>query len=281
MVHGSGPQTRDSIPTSGLVETLFLDAGYAVLSWDKPGSGESTGAFDPEYGNTERATILADAVAFLGEQPTVDRHRIGVWGLSEAGWVMPMALTMSPDISFMIVVSGGGEDGIEQQVYQWTQQARCGGASDDEVALMEQHGAQALKAATYAEYRAAMEPLLTIPNISRYVGVSIELASEDEWAPWPRGIDAFFDPMEVVESTTIPVLAIFGAQDIQVDPMQGADAYRAALERAGNRMFHVETIPDVGHTLKPSTNGCAVEGGGLPDRYAELIIDWLERLPTT
>ena len=276
--HSSRPQTRQSTPTSGVVKAKYLDAGYAVLSWDKPGSGDSTGQFDNEFANTERATIVVDALEFLREQPTVDPDRIGVWGLSEAGWVMPMALEMTDDISFMIVVNGGGEDGIEQMVYQWMQRARCAGASDEELALMEQHGAPALKATTYTEYRAAMEPLLTIPSLSRYVGTTIELQAEEDWSSWPRDIDAFFDPMDVIEKAPIPILAIFSAQDIQVDPVQGAEAYRAAFAHANNTASRVEVIPDVGHTLLPSTNGCDTEGSGLPDRYGEILDEWIPLL---
>jgi pimeloyl-ACP methyl ester carboxylesterase len=276
LVHGSGPQTRESTPSSGLIRRRFVEAGYAVLSWDKPGSGESTGEFDHEYGKTQRATILADAIEVVAQHPAVDSDRIGLWGLSEAGWVMPIALDMTDDIAFMIVVSGGGEDSIEQQVYQWIQQARCSGATDEELASMERHGAAALKATTYSEYRDAMEPLLAIPDINQYVGVTLELAGEDEWVPWPRDIDAFFDPIEVIARTTIPVLAIFGEHDTAVDPIQGSEAYQAALERAGNKTFHVEVIPNVGHTLTPSkADGCITGGGSYAPRYLELIDEWI------
>lgn len=279
MVHSSGAQTRDSTPGSGLVKKRFLNAGYAVLSWDKPGSGESTGEFDNEFANTQRAVIVADAVASLREHPAITPDRIGLWGLSEAGWVMPTALTMMEDIAFMIVVSGGGEDSIEQMTFQWTERARCAGASERELALMDQHGAPALKATTYAEHRTAMEQLLSIPDLSRYVGVTIELAQEQDWVPWPRDIDAFFDPMSVVEQTTMPVLAIFGEHDIQVDPIQGADAYRAALDRAGNTQSRVVVIPGVGHTLTPAQkSGCVTGSGGYSPRYLELIDEWIEHI---
>lgn len=187
---------------------------------------------------------------------------------------------MIDDIEFMIVVGGGGEDGIEQRVYQWIQRARCGGATEEELAIMDRHGARALKATTYAEYREAMEPLLTIPDLGRYIGVPIELQAEDEWSPWPRDTDVFFDPIEVIEQTTIPVLAIFGEHDIQVDPRQGSEAYQAALERAGNPFFRVEVIPGVGHTLSPATaDGCRVAGGSTSPRYLELLDEWIENLP--
>ena len=282
LVPGSGGQTRDSAPSAGLIPERFLDAGYAVLSWDKPGSGESRGQLSEEYELTELATILTDGILLLAEHPAVDPDRIGLWGLSQAGWVMPMALTMTDQVSFMIVVSGGGEDSIEQMVYGWERKAACSGASEEEVAIMQEHGPAALKATSYDEHRAAMERLLAIPDLDRYVGLDVELAEPEDWSPWPRDIDAFFDPMTVIEQTTIPVLAIFGGLDVQVDPIQGAEAYRAALERAGNPEFRVELIPDVGHTLKPaSAHGCASGSGGYSPRYLELIDEWIERLQGT
>jgi len=277
LIHSSGSQTRTSTPTSGLIRQRFLDAGYAVLAWDKPGSGESTGELDGEYETTQLASILADGVALLVEHPSIDSDHIGLWGLSQAGWVMPMALTMTNDVAFMIVVNGGGEDAIENQVYQWGRKAICLGGTEEETALIEEHGAPALKAATYEEYRDAMEVLLTIPKLSTYVGVQVEMAAEHNWVPWPREIDAFFDPIEVIGTTTIPILAIFAELDVQVDPVQGAAAYGAALERAGNAESHVEIISGVGHTLNEAEqNGCAT-GSGHSTRYLELIDEWIER----
>ena len=49
MVHGSGGATRDGAVNFLPLIELFLRNGYAVLSWDKPGSGESTGEFDGEH----------------------------------------------------------------------------------------------------------------------------------------------------------------------------------------------------------------------------------------
>lgn len=281
LVHGSGMQTRYSTPTSGLVQRMFLDSGYSVLVWDKPGSGESTGNFDPEHTLTQRAQILADAIGWLGRQDSIDATRIGVWGLSQAGWVMPLAMTMTEHITFMIVVSGGAEDSIEQMAFQWTQQAACRGASDGEREIMERYGAAALKAETYTDHSDAMEQLLTISDLDFYVGADIELAPPDEWQPWPRDIDAFFDPVTVLEGATIPILAIFGEHDAQIDPVQGAEAYQAALERAGNVDFQVETIEGAGHTMRPTASPCGPESSGVSKEYVDLLDDWLTSHPAT
>ncbi len=239
LVHGSGSQTRYSTPTTGLVRQAFVDAGYAVFVWDKPGSGDSTGDIDDEHQLTQRAEILVDGIEWLGRQASIDPDRIGVWGLSQAGWVVPLAMTMTDEIAFMIVVSGGAEDSIEQMVFQWTERAACRGASDAELKIMDTQGPLALKAETYDEYRTAMEQVLTVPDLDSYVGVDIELATVDEWAPWPQDGEAFFDPATVLEEVTIPVLAIYAEHDVLIDPIQGAQAYQDAMEAAGNTDFRV------------------------------------------
>ena len=279
LVHGSGPQSRYSTPTSGLVRNAFVDAGYAVLVWDKPGSGDSIGEFDGERTLTQRAEILVDAVDWLTDNPSIDASRIGVWGLSQAGWVMPLALTMTDDISFMIVVSGGAEDSIEQMVFQWTAQATCRGATAAELAVMDTQGPRALKAETYDEYRAAMDQLLAIRDIDRYVGVDIELVGAADWRPWPRDIDAFFDPAIVLTETTIPVLAIFGEHDSQIDPVQGVQAYREALERAGNPDFRVETVLGANHVMRASEGPCGPDSSETAAAYLDLLDEWLENHP--
>jgi hypothetical protein len=61
---------------------IFLRNGFAVLSWDKPGSGESRGSFTQGYSLTERANILCDAVKVMTENPSIISASVGLWGIS-------------------------------------------------------------------------------------------------------------------------------------------------------------------------------------------------------
>jgi predicted small lipoprotein YifL len=56
----------------------------------------------------------------------------------------------------------------------------------------------------------------------------------------------------------IPVLAIFGDQDRQMDPLQVA-AYRSALAQAGNPMSRVALLPKANHGMVVSESGCPEE----------------------
>jgi pimeloyl-ACP methyl ester carboxylesterase len=162
------------------------------------------------------------------------------------------------------VLSGGGEDSIEQMVYRFGQQVLSAGGSAEDAFLVEQHGSHALKATSYAEYREAMKILLPIPSLSKVI--DLEMAEEDKWQPWPREIDAFIDPMEIIEHTTIPVLAFFGERDMDVDPVQGAEAYEAALQAAGNQDYQIEVIPRVGHVFVHSP------------KYLDTLEVWIQHL---
>jgi dipeptidyl aminopeptidase/acylaminoacyl peptidase len=264
MVHGSGIASRNgAVPFSPMIE-IFLRNGYAVFSWDKPGSGVSIGEFEEGKTITQRAEILADGIDVLVNHPQIDENRIGLWGISQAGWVMPKALDLTDYVAFMIVVSGGGEDSIEQMAFQIARQVLATGASEEDVAQVEQYGAIALKASIYSEYAAAMEILIEIEALHEVM--DLDLATEGDWQPWPRDIDAFFDPMEIIQRTTIPMLIFFGAQDVNIDPVQGAEAYEAALTAAGNPNYQIVVLPDSAHVF---TNVAS---------YQDIMEEWLQDL---
>ncbi|UCG25104.1 MAG: alpha/beta hydrolase [Chloroflexota bacterium] len=262
LVHGDGPATRRTGSSIGHTTRIFLQNGYAVFSWDKPGSGESTGQINNAL--TQRAEILADGIAVLAEYPNIDPGRIGLWGISQAGWVMPLALDLRDDVAFMIVVSGGAEDSIEQAAYIVSQEVLSDGGTEEEAALVERYWSQQNKATEYDEYHEAMEVLMGIPQVqSRY---DMVITEENRWKPVSRDFDLFIDPMGIIEHTTIPVLAIFGEWDKIVDPVQGAEAYEAALHAAGNQDYQIEVLPRAPHNLE-----------NMPE-YRKLLEGWLQHL---
>ena len=262
MVHGDGPARRDgAVPFRPTME-LFLRNGYAVFSWDKPGSGESTGEINNAL--TQRAEILVDGIKVLIDHPSIDPDHIGVWGISQAGWVMPLALEQSDDIRFMVVVSGGAEDGIEQGAYYAGQQVLKRGGTEEQAALADKFYSQRAKATSYNEYREAMEVLVSIPQVQDQY--QFQIAEEHEWKPRSRKFDSFIDPMDIIEHTTIPMLVFFGELDENIDPVQGAAAYEVALQKAGNQDYQVITIPGARHVFV-----------SLPE-YLEPLEAWVQHL---
>jgi len=106
--HGSGRQTRDEAMS---VKSRMTQAGFAVLRYDKRGVGDSTGTYEGVgIANSERmlgllADDMAAGVAFLRTRPEIDPNRIGLMGISQAGWIMPLAAARAP-VRFMVLVVG-------------------------------------------------------------------------------------------------------------------------------------------------------------------------------
>jgi pimeloyl-ACP methyl ester carboxylesterase len=278
MVHGDGRIDRYDSGKYRPIMERFLRVGYAVFSWDKPGAGASRGKLaDDGEKISQRAAILVSAVERLQEHPAIDPERIGVWGISQAGAVIPMTLTMTDDIAFMIVVSGPGMDGIDQTAYLLGQQLVCQGYSEEEGKLVQECLSKLPKATSYSEYRECMETLIQFPPLNYK---EEHITPEDEWAPWDLSAGALFNPIEVIEQTTIPVLAFFGEKDTQVDPFQGAQAYEQALQKAGNQHYQVELIPGVAHCLDFAETGCMNEHRRrvYAPEYLDLMEEWLVQL---
>lgn len=109
MVHGSGRGTRADF--AGVVDT-YRSSGIGIARYDKRGAGDSTGRFhDVDAGNSRDVfDLLADdlvaVVEHVATEPGVDPDRIGAIGVSQAGWIMPLAAGRSERIAYMISISG-------------------------------------------------------------------------------------------------------------------------------------------------------------------------------
>ena len=111
LVHGSNALTRDVF---GPWTRFFAGLGYAVLAFDKRGTGGSTG----DWKQADFSTLAGDVIAgvrFLQGREDIDQDQIGLWGAGQAGWIMPIvAVRAADDIAFMIVHAGAGITAREQ-----------------------------------------------------------------------------------------------------------------------------------------------------------------------
>jgi pimeloyl-ACP methyl ester carboxylesterase len=111
-VHGSGEEARD---TAAPYYTDLLDLRFAVLAFDKRGVGRSQGRCCPLDFALLADDVLA-AVDALRSRGDIDDDAIGLLGLSQGGWIVPVAATKSDHVSFAVILSGSavsvGEEGV-------------------------------------------------------------------------------------------------------------------------------------------------------------------------
>ena len=104
-IHGSGNQSRNLN-----VAKRFAEAGIAALVYDKRGAGKSGGEYEGNQSVSEKniALLADDAVAALEEfarHPALERVRVGFTGISQAGWIAPIAAQKSDHVSFLVLWS--------------------------------------------------------------------------------------------------------------------------------------------------------------------------------
>src|SRR5271154_2961225 len=127
LFHGSGPQERDLFTAR-----WFAAQGVAALAYDKRGVGESTGNFR----KVPFMDICDDGlagIAYLKSRKEIDPKRIGVWGLSQGGWLGPLAALRSADVAFVIAVSGPGVSPGEQMIVYYANELRAQGLPEGEI----------------------------------------------------------------------------------------------------------------------------------------------------
>jgi pimeloyl-ACP methyl ester carboxylesterase len=107
MVHGAGARTRDEFD----IFTAYLSLnGFAVLADDKRGLGESRGTYPGDAAVASTIDILArDAqteARFLARLRQIDPTRVGLFGDSQAGWIVPLAAVREPAVRWAVLNSG-------------------------------------------------------------------------------------------------------------------------------------------------------------------------------
>jgi len=102
-VHGDGPVTADHDGGYRPIWAALARAGYASLSWDKPGVGRSSGSWLSQS-MADRADEVGHAIDEISRDPRIDNQRVALFGASQAGWVLPLvAAQHAPE--FVIALS--------------------------------------------------------------------------------------------------------------------------------------------------------------------------------
>ncbi|MBB4775183.1 alpha/beta hydrolase family protein [Actinomadura livida] len=232
LVTGSG----SGVPREYLLTeaTEFARRGLAVLIYDKRSAGYTQ--FRRSY--SELADDALGAVRELRAQPGVDPAKVGLWGLSEGGWVAPLAASRSADAAFVIVVGGNAMTPIRQQVWNESSGLRRAGVSGSLI----DRGKR---------------------NFAR-LGADADLFAE-----------AFHDAPGVLERVRQPVLGIWGGRDLQTPPEDNPPLFARALRRGGNTHYTFRFFPEADHGVHETPDRGLTRGDALAPGYADLVGSWV------
>ncbi|MFV0128017.1 alpha/beta hydrolase family protein [Streptomyces sp. HMX112] len=232
-VHGDGPVDATHDGGYRPIWEANAKAGYASLSWDKPGVAGAPGDWLGQSMD-DRADEAVAAIAWARARPDVDADRIGLWGASQAGWVLPKVAARTP-VSFVIAVSPA-INWLRQGRFNLLAELRAEGASAArtraEIARSDAVRRLLARRATYDEYVEAMggEDGMTAGRW-RFI-------SRNHTADATRDLRAL---------RGVPVLLSLAGHDINVDTADTERGYREVLGAGG--ALTVERYPDASHAM--------------------------------
>ncbi|MGA7155400.1 MAG: alpha/beta hydrolase [Acidobacteriaceae bacterium] len=270
LIHGS--------EHSSGIDTLFLqhifpaqDIGAFV--YDKRGTGRSGGVYTQDYN-----LLAVDAVKALSEARRLAGarlERIGYWGGSQGGWVVPLAANKAP-VDFAIIAYGLAVSVIDED--------------QESVALdMHFHHHSAADTAKALELASAGEHVVATHGMDGYARFDA-LRQRYKSKPWYKDVhgDYLFmvlpldekqiiqmvkpfaatpfnyDPMPVLRASTTPQLWILGGDDL--DAPSGETSKRIKSLIAEGKNFTLAVYPGAQHGL--TLYELDAKGEHLSTRYA-------------
>jgi hypothetical protein len=286
LVHGSGPQPRDWMPLTH----VFARNGFAVLEYDKRGIGESTGKFEMDFSNL--ADDVVAGVQYLKARPEIDPSHIGLWGISQAGWIIPLAASRCPDVSFAAITSGPVISPSEEDVAENQTILRDNNFPPEEIEAAAEMIRLAHRAGFTNQGWSDLDPLLKrgrekgwLKLIDDPVGPLarssiLARCTRWIWAPSESMVaNWYYDTYPALEAIDIPILWIFGKLDKSIPPMATLrDLQAFAPKHHKNYTFKV--FEKGNHTIFEANTGYPEEVGQLNrfcPGYLKTLTTWTKQ----
>lgn len=289
LISGSGLQDRDQTlfghkPFWVLADHLTR-AGIAVLRVDDPGIGKSTPHPKPPT-TADFATDVEAGVDFLKKDDRISS--VGLIGHSEGGAIAAIVASRSNDINFIVLMAAPGVLGAEllrkqnerifdavgiagehkQTLLTLLDQLFITLASD----LADDDLRQQVAEIVRKQFEANGIPAAQLDE------TQVRAAVEQVLNPWMRYFLAF-NPQPVLKKAKVPVLALNGELDVQVDAEQNLTAIAAALEQGGNPNVTIHRLPKHNHLFQRATTGLVNEYAVIEETISpevlNLIRDWV------
>ena len=286
LVHGSGPGERTQLES---MARFFVRNGIAALTYDKRGCGASTG----DWKQVDLDVLAGDAlvgVAVLRTWDRIDPDRVGLWGISQGGWIAPLAAARSTTVAFVINHSGPGTSLRRQDTYMTSSILKMEGMSQHDIDL-----AVAALNTLYDFGRGkvpadsldvALDRLRGKNGLESFEDMRPEnIVADSLYAHQAIGDPAWFlhldpdrDALAPYRTLRCPVLVVYGRLDYTVPVEESAAAISATLKAAGHTDYEMKVLDRTGHgvlVMDPGNPARPQQPMRLAPEYFDLLEDWL------
>lgn len=277
-----------------LAEREFLvSKNYAVAYWDKAGNGLSEGEYDHNQSIESSAEEAVAAIEAIKGLKLPNAHNLGFWSISRGGWIVPKISEMYDGIRFWISVSGTTE--LDNARYMLEANLAAEGRNADEIAMLmsewDDYQRILVRGGTLEEFQALTKNLLMDPyfNSNDFTMTAEILANIQSY--FQSGALEFDEATNLavmypdmgrtLEALSVPVLAVLGRLDTQVDWAATGELYKKAAQ-SGGMTLTTAYLDSCNHVMQKSVTGGINEE--LPEDvpacngYFETMGAWLDSL---
>ena len=296
MITGSGPQNRDEELVGHKPFLVIADYltrhGIAVLRYDDRGIGKSKGDFNKAT-SLDFANDVEAAINYLKKHPNIDVSKIGLIGHSEGGLIAPIIASRNKDVNFIVLLAGPGLTGEQILLKQAVLIAKAEGIDEKEIK----------ETTTISEE--IYKILIKTPNNSKaaekikkvYAKATKKMSDEEKeksglnegrrdltiqqvTSKWFRTF-LITDPQIYLSKVKCAVLALNGANDLQVPPDEDLAAIESALKIAGNTNYKTMKLPELNHLFQHSKTGSPNEYSKIEETISpevlQIMSDWINK----
>jgi alpha-beta hydrolase superfamily lysophospholipase len=233
-VHGDGALPYNAHSYYEPIWANILEADYAVLSWDKPGIGGSTGNWLSQSMEDRQSEVRA-AISFLKKHYGYKQGQIGLLGFSQAGWVVPAVAKNNQDVGFLIGI-GFAINWMDQGWYM------------EKTRMQQENRTKPEIQAAYQEHIKELTFLKTNPSYAEY-------QEEHQGDPTLMSKNRFnfvkknflADAIDDYQGIKQPLLILLGEQDLNVDIEDTQKTLESIFTKQRNATIAV--IPNATHGL--------------------------------
>ena len=245
------------------ISHYLAENGIASLRYDKRGVGESQG----DYWTTgfyDNAQDAKSALQYLKAQKNIQSENIFLLGHSEGAFLATRLGGGGIDVAGIILIAGGAQSG--ENVLKWQAIQIAKGLKGINGWLIK---------ILHIDISEAQQKQINKIKKSKQDSFRSQFVVKIN-AQWLREFMAY-NPTEDLQRITVPVLAISGSKDIQVDPSD--------LERMANLIkgpFEPHLIPNMTHLLRIEEGDAAISKykneikKPLEPLVQEIVLHWIQ-----
>src|SRR2546429_9073805 len=229
-------------PDNGPDQYFYVRQGLAMMTPIRRTIGGSEANY-LKSSFEERAREVLAGVEMLKQRKDVNPRQVGLYGDSQTAWIGPLAATLSPDVGFLILRVPSALPVTENNLYEIESNLRRDNFSEADITK-----ALALRQLIH-------HTILTNTEWER-LKAEIDKSKNEKWFPYVRagwfpslkippdratakGLrdPLTYDPLPILQTVTVPVLALNGELDEAVPTSKSVPFWRALFGKRGTRTF--------------------------------------------